>query len=120
MKRNAEMNRLLSTDKEHFICCEKYTMKNGFYDIESNCLGAYLGGYAGQYGIRFDICGWMEEQDKLDENGNAIKDPSDDPRLLMAISVATGLGSITLRISTSICSVRFWMVQSVFLPVRRS
>lgn len=82
MKRNAEMNRLLSTDKEHFICCEKYTMKNGFYDIESNCLGAYLGGYAGQYGIRFDICGWMEEQDKLDENGNAIKDPSDASKFL--------------------------------------
>ena len=27
MKRNAEMNRLLSTDKEHFICCEKYTIR---------------------------------------------------------------------------------------------
>ncbi len=59
MKRNAEMCKLLTTDKDHFICCEKYTMKNGFFDIESNCLGAYLGGYAGQYGIRFDACGWV-------------------------------------------------------------
>lgn len=58
-KRNADMRNLLSGDaKESFICCEKYTMKNGFYDIESNCLGAYLGGYAGHYGIRFDDCGW--------------------------------------------------------------
>lgn len=74
MKRNAEMNRLLTEDKDHFICCEKYTMKNGFFDIESNCLGAYLGGYAGQYGIRFDACGWFEETTKVDENGNEIKD----------------------------------------------
>ena len=58
-KRNVDMRNLLSSEaKESFICCEKYTMKNGFYDIESNCLGAYLGGYAGHYGIRFDDCGW--------------------------------------------------------------
>ena len=58
MKRNPEVNRLLTEHPEHFICCEKYTMQNGFFDIESNCLGAWLGGYAGQYGIRFDACGW--------------------------------------------------------------
>lgn len=61
MKRNAEVNRLLTEHPEHFICCEKYTMQNGFYDIESNCLGAWLGGYAGQYGIRFDACGWATD-----------------------------------------------------------
>ncbi len=61
MKRNAEVNRLLTEHPEHFICCEKYTMQNGFFDIESNCLGAYLGGYAGNYGIRFDVCGWSVE-----------------------------------------------------------
>lgn len=61
-KRNADMRALLASDgKDHFICCEKYTMKNGFFDIESNCLGAYLGGYAGQYGIRFDDCGWASD-----------------------------------------------------------
>ena len=58
MKRNPEVNRLLTEHPEHFICCEKYTMQDGFYDIESNCLGAWLGGYAGHYGIRFDECGW--------------------------------------------------------------
>ena len=36
-------------------------MQNGFFDIESNCLGAWLGGYAGQYGIRFDACGWSTD-----------------------------------------------------------
>lgn len=60
MKRNEQMRKFLTADPEHFICCEKYTMKNGFFDIESNCLGAYLGGYAGQYGIRFDACGWVD------------------------------------------------------------
>lgn len=61
MKRNPEVNRLLTEHPEHFICCEKYTMQNGFFDIESNCLGAWLGGYAGQYGIRFDACGWSTD-----------------------------------------------------------
>lgn len=58
MKRNAIVNEQLTNHPENFICCEKYTMKRGFFEIESNCLGAYLGGYAGQYGIRFDQCGW--------------------------------------------------------------
>lgn len=61
MKRNPEVNRLLTEHPEHFICCEKYTMQHGFYEIESNCLGAFLGGYAGNYGIRFDDCGWSTD-----------------------------------------------------------
>lgn len=61
MKRNEQMRKFLTTDNAHFLCFEKYTMKNAFFDIESNCLGAWLGGYAGQYGIRFDACGWMNE-----------------------------------------------------------
>ena len=36
-------------------------MQHGFYEIESNCLGAFLGGYAGNYGIRFDDCGWSPD-----------------------------------------------------------
>lgn len=62
MKRNEQMRRFLTSDNAHFLCFEKYTMKNAFFDIESNCLGAWLGGYAGQYGIRFDACGWMLEE----------------------------------------------------------
>ena len=62
MKRNEQMRQFLTQDPHHFLCFEKFTMKNAFFDIESNCLGAWLGGYAGQYGIRFDCCGWRDEE----------------------------------------------------------
>lgn len=75
MKRNPEVNRLLTEHPEHFICCEKYTMQNGFFDIESNCLGVWLGGYAGQYGIRFDACGWGTD----DGNPNTDNDQELEP-----------------------------------------
>ena len=64
--RNAALRKRLTEHPENFICCEKYTMANDFYDIESNCLGAYLGGYAGQLGIRFDACGWTASDGKKD------------------------------------------------------
>lgn len=57
-KRSSAFTEACSLYPEHFILCEKYTSKNGFFDIESTCLGSYLSGYAGQYGIRFDECGW--------------------------------------------------------------
>ena len=75
MKRNPEVNRLLTEHPEHFICCEKYTMQNGFFDIESNCLGAWLGGYAGQYGIRFDACGWSPDDGNPDTENNQELEP---------------------------------------------
>lgn len=56
--RNAALRKRLTEHPENFICCEKYTMSTDFFDIESNCLGAFLGGYAGNLGIRFDACGW--------------------------------------------------------------
>jgi len=64
MKRDANVRQQLTEHPENFICCEKYTMSSCFLDIESNCIGAYIGGYAGQYGIRFDVCGWQEEADE--------------------------------------------------------
>jgi hypothetical protein len=64
--RNAALRKRLTAHPENFICCEKYTMANDFYDIESNCLGAYLGGYAGQLGIRFDACGWTASDGNKD------------------------------------------------------
>lgn len=57
-KRSGSFREACSLYPEHFILCEKYTSQNGFFDVESTCLGAYLSGYAGQYGIRFDECGW--------------------------------------------------------------
>ena len=43
---------------ENFILCEKYTQQSYIQDMESLCLGAYLSGYSGQYGIRYDSTGW--------------------------------------------------------------
>ena len=75
MKRNPEMCRLLTEDPEHFICCEKYTMSSCFLDIESNVVGALVGGYAGNIGIRFDDCGWQ------------YNDPSSNPYMHAAGAV---------------------------------
>lgn len=43
---------------ENYILCEKYTQSSYISDMESLCLGAYLSGYSGQYGIRYDDTGW--------------------------------------------------------------
>ncbi len=45
---------------ENYILCEKYTQQSYQSDMESLCLGAYLSGYAGQYGIRYDDTGWTD------------------------------------------------------------
>lgn len=49
---------------DNYILCEKYTQQSYQSDMESLCLGAYLSGYSGQYGIRYDDTGWT------DANGN--------------------------------------------------
>ena len=54
MRQNEQLRDFLSSDPDHFLCFEKFTLKKNFLDIESHCLGAWLGGYAGQYGIRYD------------------------------------------------------------------
>ena len=66
MKRDAALNAFLSKWPEHFLCFEKYTQKKNFLDIESQCLGAWLSGFAGQYGIRFDSSGWTGTDVKPD------------------------------------------------------
>lgn len=43
---------------ENLIVCEKFTSVHGFLNNESLCLGAWLSGYAGHYGMRFDSSGW--------------------------------------------------------------
>lgn len=67
LKRNSQMREFLESDGEHFLCFEKYTLKKNFLDIESNCLGMWLGGYAGQYGIRFDSSGWLNAGEETDQ-----------------------------------------------------
>lgn len=58
MKRDINFADICKQYPENFIMCEKYTSHNGFFDTESACLGTYLSGFSGQYGIRFDECGW--------------------------------------------------------------
>lgn len=58
MKRDANFAAICKEDPEHFILCEKFTSTYGFSDIESTCMGTYLSGYSGNYGIRYDECGW--------------------------------------------------------------
>ncbi len=60
LKRDAEFAAVCKEHPENLIVCEKYTSVHGFLDIESACLGAWLSGYAGQYGMRFDECGWAD------------------------------------------------------------
>jgi hypothetical protein len=45
---------------ENYILCEKYTTTSYQSDMESLCLGAYLSGYSGNYGIRYDDTGWTD------------------------------------------------------------
>ena len=71
MKANEQLRNFLASDPDHFLCFEKYTLKKNFLEIESHCLGAWLGGYAGQYGIRFDQCGWLTGSDLTDKTKGA-------------------------------------------------
>lgn len=71
MKRNSDIKAFLAASPENFICMEKYTQKKCFLDAESNCLGQWLAGYAGQYGIRFDSSGWVATDDRPDSEGHA-------------------------------------------------
>ncbi|MDR3459761.1 MAG: glycoside hydrolase family 98 domain-containing protein [Verrucomicrobiae bacterium] len=59
MKQNPAFAALCKQSPKNFILEEKYTSNYGFYDIESTCLGTYLSGYCGQYGIRYDNSGWV-------------------------------------------------------------
>ncbi|MBN2785582.1 MAG: carbohydrate-binding protein [Pontiellaceae bacterium] len=65
MKRNPDFAEACRLYTENFILCEKYTQQAYQSDMESLCLGAYLSGYSGQYGIRYDDTGWT------DVNGDA-------------------------------------------------
>ncbi len=67
VKRNPEFAQVAKLCPENFIMCEKYTTQGGFFNVESMCLGTWLSGFAGQYGIRFDVSGWTE---KTGQNGD--------------------------------------------------
>lgn len=58
LKRNPDFAAACRNYTENYILCEKYTQQSYQHDMESTCLGAYLSGYSGQYGIRYDETGW--------------------------------------------------------------
>ena len=60
LKRNATFAAACRNYNENYILEEKYTQQSYQSDMESVCLGAYLSGYAGQYGIRYDSTGWTD------------------------------------------------------------
>lgn len=68
LKRSDAFRAAAKDFSENYISIEKYTTSRGFYDIESTCLGTFLSGYAGNYGVRFDDCGWtyIENRAKKD------------------------------------------------------
>ena len=70
IRRNSDINAFLSATPEYFLCFEKYTQKKNFLYNESACLGAWLSGIAGQYGIRFDSSGWVEKGVRPDSNAD--------------------------------------------------
>ena len=90
MKRNSDIKDFLAATPEYFLCFEKFTQKKAFYEVESNCLGQWLGGYAGQYGIRFDSSGWISGNDQPDSEKNTkyTKGAVDFVRAAGAIPVA--------------------------------
>jgi hypothetical protein len=60
LKRNPAFAAACRDNTENYILEEKYTQQSYQSDMESLCLGAYLSGYSGQYGIRYDSTGWTD------------------------------------------------------------
>jgi hypothetical protein len=60
LKLNPNFAAACSQYKDNYILCEKYTFQTYKSDMESLCLGVWLSGYSGQYGIRYDETGWTD------------------------------------------------------------
>jgi len=64
LKARPSFTEACKTYKDNYIVLDKNTSIRGFYDNESGNLGTWLSGYAGNYGLRFDQCGWDGQKDK--------------------------------------------------------
>jgi hypothetical protein len=60
LKRCPAFAKACETYTENYLLFEKYTQESYQSDMESLCLGAYLSGYSGNYGIRYDDTGWTD------------------------------------------------------------
>lgn len=73
---------------QNYILEEKYTQLSYIADVESLVYGAYISGYCGNFGIRYDDSGWSDstwDGIERDADGNEIPVPKEEYRL------ATGL-----------------------------
>ena len=95
IKKHPEFAEVAHRYAENFIVCEKYTQAGCFFDVEAECMGTWLSGHAGQYGIRFDQCAWNEEASEYYTG----KKESDFP---VALGAALQLEHITLTGETVI------------------
>lgn len=64
IKRSSNFAEACRKYSENFIACEKFTQQYGFFDMESTSLGLFVSGFAGNYGMRFDQCGWYADAAK--------------------------------------------------------
>lgn len=60
MKRCPDFCQACQDHPENFILMYKYTTNSCWYNNESVCFGPYVSGLVGNYGIRFDQCGWQK------------------------------------------------------------
>lgn len=73
---------------QNYILEEKYTQLSYIADVESLVYGAYISGYCGNFGIRYDDSGWSDstwDGKTHDDDGKELPIPKEEYRL------ATGL-----------------------------
>lgn len=68
LKRNPAFAEASEKYTENYLLFEKYTQQSYQSDMESLCLGAYLSGYSGNYGIRYDDTGWTNVNGMADHD----------------------------------------------------
>ncbi|WP_297089963.1 glycoside hydrolase family 98 domain-containing protein [uncultured Draconibacterium sp.] len=61
LKLNPDFAEACSKYTENYLLFDKHTQVSYLHDRESMSLGAYLSGYSGQYGIRYDDTGWTDD-----------------------------------------------------------
>ena len=58
--------------RDNFILEEKYTQVSYIEDVESEVYGAFISGYCGNFGVRYDETGWTDST--WSSTGTATKD----------------------------------------------
>lgn len=72
LKRCPEWKSACENYSENLQLEEKYTQSSFIEDVESEVLGAYLSGYCGNFGVRYDETGWTDSN--YSGTGQASKD----------------------------------------------